>query len=87
MKNTTKIESIDGYDDFGHFYVCIEHLVKPLGCSISYLEKMTGLNYRTLSKLIDGENQRTIEHKTIEKICFCFNCKPEDFCYYIPPKN
>lgn len=82
-----KVRSIDGYEDFGHFYVCIADLVKPLNCSISYLVKMTGLNYRTLQKLINGNNQRTIEHSTIERICFCFNCKPEDFCFYIPPRK
>lgn len=82
-----RIRSIDGYEDFGHFYVSIAHLVKPLNCSITYLVKTTGLNYRTIEKLINGTNQRTVEHKTIERICFCFNCKPEDFCFYEPPQK
>lgn len=87
MTKTAKIKSIDGCDDFGHYYVSIEHLVKPLNCSITYIVRMTGLNYRTLEKLIDGTNQRTVENKTIERICYCFDCKPEDFCFYIPPKK
>lgn len=87
MKKEVLVKSIDGVEDFGNYYVCIKHLIEPLNCTISYLEKMTGLNYRTLEKLINGEKQRTVENKTIERICYCFQCKPSDFCFYIPPKN
>lgn len=86
-KSKNQLRSIDGYEDFGHYYVCIKHLIEPLECSLSYLVKVTGLNYRTLEKLVSGEKQRTVEHKTIERICFCFQCMPEDFCFYIPPTN
>lgn len=82
-----KLRSIDGYDDFGHYYISIAHLVKSLNCSIYNIMEVTGLNYRTVRKLISGANQRCIENKTIERICFCFQCKPEDFCFYVPPKE
>lgn len=77
----SKIRSIDGIDDFGHYYVCIKHLIGD--STISYIAKQTGLNYRTIEKLVSSKNQRTVENKTIERICYCFQCKPEDICFYI----
>ena len=85
IKSVNTIRSVDGIEDFGHYYVCIRNLVKPLNCSISYLVEQTGLNYRTIEKLIKGEKQRTVENSTIERICYCFQCQPSDFCFYEPP--
>ena len=87
LKPIKEIRSIDGVQDFGYFYVCIKPLIKDFEHkSRHYIEKQTGLDHKTVQKLIDGTHIRT-EHKVIERICYCFNCNIKDFCVYIPPKN
>lgn len=87
MQAITELQSIDGIEDFGHYYVCIKPLTKHLkNHSNHYIEKQTGLDHHTVKKLLAGTHLKS-DHKVIERICFCFMCDISDFCFYTPPND